>query len=152
MRPEGTELPAHASLPRSYTLSELYDVLSKLFEYVFLDLDTAKSYKNLVVAGRETAQLGEAVKNVVQGIKGGEGVLMQLFGIVLGKNGGAVHSLENFGRDLVKRLMEHGQGKDVDEVVWTLIPTAAAACATQASAVSPPDSDSPLLLPVWFVY
>ncbi|KAF2995005.1 hypothetical protein E8E14_001815 [Neopestalotiopsis sp. 37M] len=135
MRPEGTELPAHPSLSRSYTPSELYETLAKLFEYVFLDLDTAKSYKNLVVAGRETAQLGEAVKSVVQGIKGGEGVLMQLFGMILGKNGsGAVHTLEHFGRDLIKRLMEQGQGKDVDEVVWALIPTAAAACATQGQA------------------
>ncbi|ETS85989.1 hypothetical protein PFICI_04014 [Pestalotiopsis fici W106-1] len=132
MRPEGSEPTVHPSLPHAYTPSELYEVLAKLFQYVFLDLDSAKSYKNLVVAGRETVQLGETVRRVVQGIKGGEGLLVQLFGMVLGKNGsGDVHSLEHFGRDLIRRLMEQGHGRDINEVVWALVPTVAAACVPQ---------------------
>ena len=42
--------------------------------------------------------------------------------------------LEDFGGHLIERLFEGG--KSVDEVVWTIIPTAAAACATQAQGVS----------------
>ena len=41
--------------------------------------------------------------------------------------------LANYGAQLVRRLLD--DGKSVDEVVWTIIPTAAAACATQAQGV-----------------
>lgn len=40
----------------------------------------------------------------------------------------------SYGPRLVKRLLR--VEKSVDEVVWTIIPTAAAACATQAQGVS----------------
>jgi hypothetical protein len=42
--------------------------------------------------------------------------------------------LKDYGTRLVDRLFEGG--KSIDEVVWTIIPTAAAAAATQAQGVS----------------
>lgn len=42
--------------------------------------------------------------------------------------------LRSYGAEVVDRLL--GSGKGVDEAVWTIIPTAAAACATQAQGVS----------------
>lgn len=42
--------------------------------------------------------------------------------------------LRGYGLELVERLL--GRGKSVDEAVWSIIPTAAAASATQAQGVS----------------
>ncbi|KAM4063963.1 peroxidase domain-containing protein [Hirsutella rhossiliensis] len=124
----------------SYTPRALYNVLAHLFEHVFLDLDEAKRYKHLVVASKETWQLGDIVRGVVRGIKPGEGArsLMQLvedtFFHKTATGAENAHGLQHFGLELIKRPMEQGQGKDVEEVVWTLIPTAATFCATQAQA------------------
>ncbi|KAK2592292.1 hypothetical protein QQS21_010012 [Conoideocrella luteorostrata] len=139
LRPEDSE---HSATTNSYTPRALYNVLAHLFEYVFLDLDTAKSYKHLVTATGETKQLGDILYRVTREIRSGEdGSLRRLVEDTLfNKADTSVEnsdSLKHFGAALVKRLMEQSQGSDaevIDETVWTVIPTAAAACATQAQA------------------
>ncbi|KAM0280201.1 hypothetical protein ACHAQH_004158 [Verticillium albo-atrum] len=108
---------------RDYTEASLADTLGNLFAYVFLDLDTAQSFKRRVVATKQTRRLGEVMQKVVAGIKA------QHFPSL----GQLIHpdmTLGSYGPRLVGRLLDGGG--TVDDIVWTIIPTAAAASATQA--------------------
>lgn len=112
--------------PDSYTEASLADTLGNLFAYVFLDLDTAQSYKLRVLGTRQTQRLGEVMQKVVAGIKSQHfPSLAQL-----------LHpddTLSSYGPRFVGRLLD--SGGTVDDIVWTIIPTAAAASATQAQGV-----------------
>ena len=117
--------------PDSYTERSLADALAHLFGYVFLDLDTAQSFKNRVVAARDTKRLGEVMQKVVADIKMRRrrpSFSQLVFGV---KSGDPM--LSNYGARLVERLLD-GLGS-VDETVWTIIPTAATAFASQANGV-----------------
>lgn len=112
----------------AYTEEELYDALAHLFGYVFLDLDPALSFERGVVANRDSKLLGQRVAEAVSGIQAGR------FFIFKQRSTRPEHKgLRDFGARLVERLSEGG--KSADEVTWTLIPTAAAAVATQAQGV-----------------
>ncbi|CRK31341.1 hypothetical protein BN1723_015743 [Verticillium longisporum] len=109
--------------PDSYTEASLADTLGNLFAYVFLDLDTAQSFERRVLATKQTRRLGEVMQKVVAGIKA------QHFPSL----GQLIHpdtTLSSYGPRLVGRLLDGGG--TVDDIVWTIIPTAAAASATQA--------------------
>lgn len=111
----------------AYTVKELSDALFLLFGYVFLDVDPPQSYRNRVIASKETERMGEFMTKVVSE---SSGYLFSHPSRLFGRN---KSKLAGFGPELVKRLREGG--KSVEEVVWTIIPTAAAACATQAQGV-----------------
>lgn len=115
----------------AYTEQTLYKTLSDLFAYVFLDFDTLTSFALRASALKETKDLGKVVQRVVEKTRHDnfENVMEHL-GL---HNGVKENILQDFGTHLIKRLSE--DGKSVDEVVWTIIPTAAAAVATQAQAV-----------------
>ncbi|KAK3937994.1 heme peroxidase [Diplogelasinospora grovesii] len=110
----------------SYTATALSDVLANLFGYVFLDLDTAASFKNRVVAAADTKRLGEKMRRTVAGVKAQSFPSLRHVLRIASSDG----VLRSYGAELVERLL--GRGKSVDETVWTIIPTAAAASATQA--------------------
>ncbi|RFU32995.1 hypothetical protein B7463_g3353, partial [Scytalidium lignicola] len=110
----------------SYTAISLSDVLADLFGYVFLDLDTAASFKNRVVAAAETKDLGKKIQKTVTGIKAQSFPSLRHVLRTVSNDG----VLRSYGAELIDRLLRSGKG--VDEAVWTIIPTAAAACATQA--------------------
>lgn len=140
------------------TVHEVYDALAHLFEYVFLDTDEARSYKRHAVAARDTQALAAVMRRVVEGVRAGPGLLHLLADLLLpfgvgaakkgkGKGGPAGRlSLPGGGGALVARLLE--SAKSVEDLVWEIIPTQAAAAATQAQAVSlpPPPFLSFLLL------
>ncbi len=109
----------------------MYDALAHLFGYVFLDLDTAKSFKGRVVGLRNVQRMGSLMEAAVTEVK------LQRFATIKYMLGLDYHQplLADYGDCLVNRLS--GFDKKVDDVVWTIIPTAAAACATQAQGVSP---------------
>ncbi|ETI20690.1 hypothetical protein G647_07032 [Cladophialophora carrionii CBS 160.54] len=112
--------------PIAVEVDQLYLALSIMFAYVFLDLDTASSFK--LRAGAKTAneQLSKLVKIVCEAVNvGGMLRLGDFF-----STGTAGELLEDYGVHFLKRLFE--SGKSVDVVVSTIIPTAAAAVATQA--------------------
>lgn len=112
-----------------HTDAELHAALADLFRHVFLDLDEAKSAKHRAVANREAKRLGQAMKAAAEGAKGQRFAgIRSMFGM-----GKSESPLEEYGRQLVGRLL--GVSKDVDEAVWAIIPTAAAACVTQAQGV-----------------
>lgn len=121
---------AHNPSSDAYTPRELSNALFHLFGYVFLDLEPTESFRNRVVAARESQRMGSIMAKAVSDAKYN---VISRFMHAFGRNGtGAASS----GPQLVKRLLRGG--KSVDEVVWTIIPTAAAACATQAQGVSSP--------------
>lgn len=111
--------------PDSYTDASLADTLGNLFAYVFLDLDTAQSFKRRVVAKRQTEKLGEVMKTVVADVKSRHSSVMQLVW-----PDGRQDGLSSYGTRLVERILQ--SDSSVDSVVWTIIPTAAAASSTQA--------------------
>ncbi|EFY88096.1 heme peroxidase family protein [Metarhizium acridum CQMa 102] len=110
----------------NYTGRELSDVLANLFGYVFLDLDTAESFKNRIIAEADTKNLGEKMQARVAGIRAQSFPSLRHV-LQLRSSDGA---LKSYGAELVERLL--GSRKGVDEAVWTIIPTAAAASATQS--------------------
>ncbi|KAL2872843.1 peroxidase/cytochrome P450 family protein [Aspergillus lucknowensis] len=114
---------SHYSPADAYTIKELSDALFDLFGYVFLDVDPPQSYKNRMVAKREAERMGEVMTKAVSEASGN--IFSHPSRIF-----GSKSSLPGFGPQLVKRLREGG--KSVEDAVWTIIPTAAAACATQA--------------------
>jgi hypothetical protein len=119
-------LKGSSSVPGAYTDQELYDALARLFGYVFLDLDTAKSFKGRVVGLRDAQRMGALMEAAVTEAKSQHfATIRYMLGMGYGQP-----LLTNYGDSLVSRVS--GFGKNVDEVVWTIIPTAAAACATQA--------------------
>lgn len=114
------------------TAQEIYDAQASLFQYVFLDFDTAKSYKHRVEATKDAAMLGSVMRRVVESAKHHPGLIKMLMGLL--GHGGEVPDIPGFGRDMVLRLLSGG--KSVEDVVWELVPTQAAAAATQGAAVS----------------
>ncbi|KAI1880063.1 hypothetical protein JX265_001684 [Neoarthrinium moseri] len=136
LRPEKSDALVNGSSAHSFTASSLYEALARSFEYVYRDVDTTKSYKNLATAKKEASPLQDAVRKQVRGIKDGEGSLKQLVRAFF--NGGAATSdagsLERFGRDFIKGVAESSRGGNVEGVVWIIILLAAESCATQAQA------------------
>lgn len=114
------------------TAQEIYEAQSSIFQYVFLDLDTAKSYKHRVEASKDAKMLGGVMRKVVEGAKHHPGLIKTLMGLL--GHGSEVPHIPGFGKDMVLRLLS--DGKSVEDVVWELVPTQSAAAATQAAAVS----------------
>lgn len=113
----------------AYTEQELYESMAHLFGYVFLDLDTASSFQRSVTAAKHTKRLGEVMAVSVAEVKAERfSAIRHITGV---RSSEAI--LSDYGGRLVNRLFEGG--KSVDEVVWTTIPTAAAAVATQGQGV-----------------
>lgn len=112
-------------------IHELYYALAVQFAYIFVDVDTAKSFALRTAAVQATKTLGQIVKDVCEGVKDDRfAMLKDALGL-----GSSETILTDYGTNLIKRLFEGG--KSVDEVVWTIVPTAAAAVATQAQGVRP---------------
>jgi hypothetical protein len=115
---------------KSFTDQELYDALAQISAYVFLDLDTASSFQHSVSAAEATKRLGDAMTLSVTAAKTEHfSSFKHMMGITPTET-----ILKDYGTRLVDRLFEGG--KSIDEVVWTIIPTASAAAAAQAQGVS----------------
>ena len=115
---------------KSYTETSLYNTLANLFAYVFLDYDTTTSFALRAKALRDTKALGNIVQDVVERIRSDK---LAFVTEALGLTHSSEKVLRDYGTHLIERLS--AGGKSVDEVVWTIIPTAAAAVATQAQGV-----------------
>jgi hypothetical protein len=112
--------------PLGVTVEQMYLAFSVMFAYVFLDLDTARSFKLRLGAKQSGEQIAKLLKIVCTAIQADSYLhVSDLF-----RMGHAGKMLGEFGTRLVRRLF--ADGRSVDEVVWTIIPTAAASIATQA--------------------
>ncbi|KAL4910014.1 hypothetical protein BDW74DRAFT_165275 [Aspergillus multicolor] len=97
----------------SYTPRELSEAVFALYRYVFLDLDSTRSIKNRVAAAKESQRLGDIMRRVVSNTSDtGWSTSDYLF------------SRSGYRPQLIKRLKEGG--KSVEDVVWMILPTAAA--------------------------
>lgn len=112
------------------TTKDLYLGLAVLFAYVFLDGDTARSFKLRSGAKNATQKLSKLIGFVVQAVAVGKRVpLNELF-----EKSSSGKLLAGYGRHMIERLIKAGD--TVDEVVAEILPTAAAAVATQAQAMA----------------
>jgi hypothetical protein len=109
---------------------DLYLGLAVLFAYVFLDGDTAKSFKLRAGAKTATQKLSKLVRIVVEAVAFGKHLHLNKF---LDRTSSG-KLLAGYGRHMIERLIQHGS--NVDEVVAEIIPTAAASVATQAQAMA----------------
>ncbi len=112
--------------PIGVEVDQLYLAMSVMFAYVFLDLDAARSFKLRAGAKASGDAMAKLIKIVCEAVKADSYLhLSDLF-----RMGHAGKILGEYGTRLLRRLLE--SGSSVDEVVWTIIPTVAAAVATQA--------------------
>ncbi|KAK5077874.1 hypothetical protein LTR64_003725 [Lithohypha guttulata] len=112
--------------PAAVEVDQLYLAFSVLFAYVFLDADTARSFKLRAGAKQSNDQLSKLIKLVVTQVQIGNYThLNSLFN--LGHSGKIP---QDYGTKLIERMMSGG--KAIEETVAAIIPTAAAAVATQA--------------------
>lgn len=107
----------------SFTVQEVFDIHSHLFEYVFLDIDLAKSYKHRVLAQNDAQKLAKTVQAAIHSAESFTGMIMSEIENHTGP------SLPDFGRALIKRLLKN---KSKEDLVWEMIPTQAGAVATLA--------------------
>lgn len=112
--------------PAAAEVDQLYLALAVLFAYVFLDVDTARSFKLRSGAKQAGDQLTKLIKLVCTEVHVGS--YMHLNGLFsMGQSG---KLLRDYGIKLIQRFFQ--SGKSIDEVVAAILPTAAAAVATQA--------------------
>jgi hypothetical protein len=119
-------LKAPGDMKIGATVDDLYLAFSVLFAYVFLDLDTARSFKLRAGAEQATAQVSKLVKLVCEAVKIGKPFHVDHY-FAMGEAG---KLLEDYGTRLLERFFDGD--KSVDYVVGELLPTMAAAIATQA--------------------
>lgn len=112
--------------PAAVEVDQLYLAFSVLFAYVFLDADTARSFKLRAGAKAAGDQIHKLIKLVCTEVQLGD--YMHLNGLFsLGQSGKA---LGDYGTKLIARMLETSESADA--AAWAIIPTAAAAVATQA--------------------
>ncbi|CAN8096303.1 unnamed protein product [Discula destructiva] len=112
---------------------ELYESLAGSFGYIFLDLNTAKSYKNRVLASASTQKLASVIRETVQKVKDESSFGPRRFlGNLLSPTTAGKHPLPGLGRKLIKRLLQ--SGKSVENVVWEIFGTVVGTIPTQAAA------------------
>jgi linoleate 8R-lipoxygenase / 9,12-octadecadienoate 8-hydroperoxide 8R-isomerase len=113
-----------------FTEKQLYDILALLFGYVFLDRDETQSFTIRALTAQAASGLAELIKVNVTEISLGAWIKKLVDGIQ--KDG----FLDSYGNTLIRRLL--AEGMSIDEVVWVIIPTAAAGTANQGQQVATP--------------
>ncbi|EAW09101.1 peroxidase/cytochrome P450 family protein [Aspergillus clavatus NRRL 1] len=112
--------------PDAYTPRELSDTLSLLFGHIFLDLDPSESSQKRAKATKEGQRMGAIMAKVVATAE--DNLVNRVLQALV--RGTARSPVTTYGTQLIKQLLRGG--KSIDEVVWMIIPTAAAMCASQA--------------------
>ena len=109
---------------------ELYRGMAALFAYVFLDGDTAQSFKLRAGAKTASQKLSKLIHIVVTAVAASKHIPSN----ILPGMGSSRRFLSDYGKHMIARLLSGG--KTVDEVVAEILPTAAASVATQAQAMA----------------
>jgi hypothetical protein len=115
------------------TPTEFYQYAADVFRYTFLDIDTAQTPAVRVAAIKATAALAEVVTaSCTEVARGNTSFLKEMF---------STHrvfkdhpTLADFGTKLIQRLFD--SGLSLDEVIWTILPTSAAAAPIQTQGIS----------------
>ena len=107
------------------TARQLYEAMAAVFAYTFLDLDPAQTFALRVQGRAATAALERSIAASCKAVKMG--------GSYLWKEETVLH---DYGTALIRRLFEGA--KSLDDVIWTIVPTAAAAAPIQSQGVCLP--------------
>ena len=107
---------------------EVYGTLALIFEYVFVDVDPPKAWALKAAAADAVQKMKSVIQNLFYLTKSDDHVQKRLLRWNM-KKGPAADSLMSYGIDLNERLAVGGKG--ANEVMWTIILTAAMATATQ---------------------
>jgi len=113
-----------------FTEKQLYDIFALLFGYVFLDRDETASFTIRTLAKQACDAVAELVKINVNEVSIGAWIKKLVDGIQ--KDG----FLDSYGNTLIRRLLE--QGMSIEEIVWIILPTAAAGTANQGQQARTP--------------
>ena len=126
-------IPIKESEDRLVSISkkDLYVALAVLFTYVFLDGDTASSFKLRAGAKKATEGLSKLFRMIVEKANSGKHLHL-LSGVFTGSE--SARLLSGYGEHMIRRLIK--RNRSVDDVIGEILPTAAAAVATQAQAMS----------------
>ena len=123
-------LKTHGDSLEPFTEKQLYDILALLFGYVFLDKDEVQSFKIRKLSKQACDALSALVRFNVKEVSFGGWVKKLADGIK--KDG----FLDQYGNTFIRRLLDDGM--PIEEVVWIIMPTAAAGTANQGQQVHPP--------------
>ena len=110
-----------------FTEQELYDIFALIFGYVFLNNDEVMAFKIDALAAEVCDAVSALVKVNVKEVQLG-GFVKKLADEIEGR--GILHQ---YGNALIRRFLD--EGMSFEEIVWIIIPTAAAGCANQAQQV-----------------
>lgn len=114
----------------AHTDLEIYDMLTLFFAYVFVDLDPPNSLALRIAAAAAAKELGGKIQMICDDVISNNVEEFAILENIKVGRGPAESSLITYGFRLIRRLA--AGGKTPDEVTWTIMPTAAAAVATQA--------------------
>jgi len=116
-----------------FTPTELYEATAIVFWYTFLDIDAAKTLAVKAKAKKATAALAAAVSTSCTDVQGGNlSFLESMFSKLHADKGDP--ALPEFGTKLIQRLFDSGMS--LEEVIWTIVPTSAAAAPIQTQGIS----------------
>lgn len=118
-----------------FTPTKLYEAMANVFWYTFLDIDAAQSPAVRVHAREATAALAAVVTEACKRVSGGN--LLQNLMFKLHRHAKETSiglALPDFGPKLIQRLFDSGMS--LDEVIWTIVPTSAAAAPIQTQGLS----------------
>ena len=113
-----------------FTEKQMYDILALLFGYVFLDRDEVQSFKIRKISKQACDALSALISRHVREVS--------LLGWVKELGDGFLKDgfLDSYGNAFIRRLLNAGM--TIEQIVWIIVPTAAAATANQGQQVSPP--------------
>ena len=119
-----------------FTPTQLYEAMANVFWYTFLDIDAAQTPSVRVEAKKATAALAAAVTAAVTAVQGGEDLLQTLVSKFHhhAEKGPDHPALPDFGTKFIQRLFDFGLS--LDEVIWTIVPTSAAAAPIQTQGLT----------------
>jgi cytochrome P450 len=116
-----------------FTPTKLYEAMANVFWYTFLDIDTAQTLAVKAAAKKATAVLAAAVTAACTEVQPGNLKILEnlIHKLHVEKEDPA---LPEFGTKLIQRLFDTGMS--LDEVIWTIVPTSAAAAPIQTQGIS----------------
>lgn len=114
------------------TPEDYYQYSADVFRYTFLDIDTAQTPAVRLAAIKATAALAAAVTaSCTEVQRGNHSFLANMFGNRVFKDHPA---LRDYGTKLIQRFFD--AGLSLDETIWTIIPTFAAAGPIQTQGIT----------------
>jgi hypothetical protein len=116
-----------------FTPTKRYEAMANVFWYTFLDVDAAQTLAVKAEAKKATDALAAAVTEAVTEVyEGNHNFLKSIFSKLHEERAGP--ALPEFGTKLIQRLID--SGLSLEEVIWTIVPTSAAAAPIQTQGIS----------------